>query len=185
MCCLPSIPFPRCWLFRTIPLCVYTSNILAVLGLRSLYFALASLLDRFRYLHYGLAALLGFCGAEDAGSALDRSADHDFAGGDGGDFGGVRGGVVDGFRQRSGFREQRPEIREQRSVRGFVLQCLFSVDKAGKRCGLGFVLSHSRDRKSRENGARCFCALEGIERPVFYSLLPGRRSGFRSLTLDL
>jgi tellurite resistance protein TerC len=42
------------------PFVVYTSNILAVLGLRSLYFALASLLDRFRYLHYGLAALLGF-----------------------------------------------------------------------------------------------------------------------------
>jgi tellurite resistance protein TerC len=39
---------------------VYTSNIAAVLGLRSLYFALASLLNRFRYLHYGLAALLGF-----------------------------------------------------------------------------------------------------------------------------
>jgi tellurite resistance protein TerC len=42
------------------PFVVYTSNIAAVLGLRSLYFALASLLNRFRYLHYGLAALLGF-----------------------------------------------------------------------------------------------------------------------------
>lgn len=39
---------------------VYTSNIAAILGLRSLYFALASLLDRFRYLHYGLGALLAF-----------------------------------------------------------------------------------------------------------------------------
>jgi tellurite resistance protein TerC len=39
---------------------VYTSNIAAILGLRSLYFALAALLDRFRYLHYGLAALLAF-----------------------------------------------------------------------------------------------------------------------------
>jgi tellurite resistance protein TerC len=39
---------------------VYTSNIAAVLGLRSLYFALAALLDRFRYLHYGLGALLAF-----------------------------------------------------------------------------------------------------------------------------
>ncbi len=38
---------------------VYTSNIAAVLGLRSLYLALSSLLERFRYLHYGLAALLG------------------------------------------------------------------------------------------------------------------------------
>jgi len=42
------------------PFVVYTSNIAAILGLRSLYFALASLLDRFRYLHYGLGALLGF-----------------------------------------------------------------------------------------------------------------------------
>jgi tellurite resistance protein TerC len=42
------------------PLVVYTSNIAAVLGLRSLYFALAALLDRFRYLHYGLGAMLAF-----------------------------------------------------------------------------------------------------------------------------
>jgi tellurite resistance protein TerC len=44
------------------PFVVYTSNIAAVLGLRSLYFALASLLNRFRYLHYGLGALLAFVG---------------------------------------------------------------------------------------------------------------------------
>jgi tellurite resistance protein TerC len=42
------------------PFVVYTSNIAAVLGLRSLYFALAALLDRFRYLHYGLGVLLAF-----------------------------------------------------------------------------------------------------------------------------
>lgn len=42
------------------PFVAYTSNIAAILGLRSLYFALAGLLDRFRYLHYGLGALLGF-----------------------------------------------------------------------------------------------------------------------------
>jgi tellurite resistance protein TerC len=42
------------------PFVVYTSNIAAILGLRSLYFALASLLDRFRSLHYGLGALLAF-----------------------------------------------------------------------------------------------------------------------------
>ncbi|MGB6728604.1 MAG: branched-chain amino acid ABC transporter substrate-binding protein [Terracidiphilus sp.] len=42
------------------PFIAYTSNIAAVLGLRSLYFALADMLDRFRYLHYGLGALLGF-----------------------------------------------------------------------------------------------------------------------------
>jgi tellurite resistance protein TerC len=42
------------------PFVVYTSNIAAILGLRSLYFALSSLLDRFHYLHYGLGALLTF-----------------------------------------------------------------------------------------------------------------------------
>jgi tellurite resistance protein TerC len=42
------------------PFVVYTSNIAAILGLRSLYFALSSLLDKFHYLHYGLGALLAF-----------------------------------------------------------------------------------------------------------------------------
>ena len=42
------------------PFVVYTSNIAAILGLRSLYFALSSVLDSFHYLHYGLGALLGF-----------------------------------------------------------------------------------------------------------------------------
>lgn len=42
------------------PFVVYTSNIAAILGLRSLYFALSGLLDRFHYLHYGLGTLLGF-----------------------------------------------------------------------------------------------------------------------------
>jgi tellurite resistance protein TerC len=42
------------------PFVVYTSNIAAILGLRSLYMAMSTLLDRFRYLHFGLAALLGF-----------------------------------------------------------------------------------------------------------------------------
>lgn len=42
------------------PFVAYTSNIAAVLGLRSLYFALAGLLNRIRYLHYGLGVLLGF-----------------------------------------------------------------------------------------------------------------------------
>jgi predicted tellurium resistance membrane protein TerC len=42
------------------PLVVYTSNIAAILGLRSLYFALADLLERFKYLHYGLGVLLAF-----------------------------------------------------------------------------------------------------------------------------
>jgi tellurite resistance protein TerC len=42
------------------PWIAFTSNIFAVLGLRSLYFAVSSLLDRFRLLHYGLACILAF-----------------------------------------------------------------------------------------------------------------------------
>ncbi|MCA9793344.1 MAG: TerC family protein, partial [Candidatus Eremiobacteraeota bacterium] len=43
---------------------VYTSNIMAILGLRALYFALASLMDYFEYLRYGLAAVLVFIGGK-------------------------------------------------------------------------------------------------------------------------
>lgn len=42
----------------------YTSNIFAILGLRSLYFAMASALDRLRLLHYGLAVILAFVAAK-------------------------------------------------------------------------------------------------------------------------
>lgn len=41
---------------------VYTSNVFAILGLRSLYFALAHLINRFIYLSYGLAIILVFVG---------------------------------------------------------------------------------------------------------------------------
>jgi tellurite resistance protein TerC len=41
---------------------VFTSNAFAILGLRALYFVLADAMDRFRYLKYGLAALLIFIG---------------------------------------------------------------------------------------------------------------------------
>jgi tellurite resistance protein TerC len=44
------------------PFVVYTSNIFAILGLRSLYFLLAGLLERLRFIHLGLAAILGFVG---------------------------------------------------------------------------------------------------------------------------
>lgn len=40
----------------------FTSNIFAILGLRALYFLLAGVVDMFCYLHYGLAAILGFVG---------------------------------------------------------------------------------------------------------------------------
>jgi tellurite resistance protein TerC len=46
------------------PFIVYTSNVFAILGLRSLYFALAGLMHLFRYLHYGLAAILVFVGGK-------------------------------------------------------------------------------------------------------------------------
>jgi len=44
------------------PFVVYTSNICAILGLRALYSLLAGLLDRLKYLHHGLAAILGVVG---------------------------------------------------------------------------------------------------------------------------
>lgn len=44
------------------PFIVFTSNVFAILGLRSLYFALGAILHRFRYLKISLAALLGFIG---------------------------------------------------------------------------------------------------------------------------
>ena len=44
------------------PFIVYTSNICAILGLRSLYFLLAGMMERFIYLRTGLAFVLGFVG---------------------------------------------------------------------------------------------------------------------------
>ena len=46
------------------PFIVYTSNVFAILGLRSLYFALAGMMDLFHYLHYGLAVILIFIGGK-------------------------------------------------------------------------------------------------------------------------
>lgn len=43
---------------------VYTSNVFAILGLRSMYFALAGMMDIFHYLHYGLSVVLIFIGAK-------------------------------------------------------------------------------------------------------------------------
>lgn len=44
------------------PFIVFTSNIFAVMGLRALYFLLAGVVTLFRYLNYGLSAVLGFIG---------------------------------------------------------------------------------------------------------------------------
>ncbi len=43
---------------------VYTSNVFALLGLRSLYFALAGLMQLFHYINYGLAIILSFIGVK-------------------------------------------------------------------------------------------------------------------------
>jgi tellurite resistance protein TerC len=50
------------------PLIVYSSNVLAMFGLRSLYFVVSDALDRLRYLRQGLAAVLVFTGAKMIGS---------------------------------------------------------------------------------------------------------------------
>jgi len=46
------------------PFIVFTSNVFAILGLRSLYFALAGMMDLFHFLHYGLAVILSFIGVK-------------------------------------------------------------------------------------------------------------------------
>jgi tellurite resistance protein TerC len=46
------------------PFIVYTSNVFAVLGLRSMYFVLAGMMELFHYLHYGLSIVLIFIGAK-------------------------------------------------------------------------------------------------------------------------
>ncbi|HYG98982.1 MAG TPA: TerC family protein [Terriglobales bacterium] len=43
---------------------VYTSNVFAIMGLRSMYFALAGMMDIFHHLHYGLSAILTFIGVK-------------------------------------------------------------------------------------------------------------------------
>jgi tellurite resistance protein TerC len=52
----------------TDPFLVFTSNIFAVLGLRSLYFLLAAVVDRFYLLKYGLAVILTFVGVKMLGA---------------------------------------------------------------------------------------------------------------------
>lgn len=46
------------------PFIVYTSNVFAILGLRSLYFALAGMIEVFHLLHYGLSVILIFIGVK-------------------------------------------------------------------------------------------------------------------------
>ncbi|MFN3266607.1 MAG: TerC family protein [Deinococcales bacterium] len=55
---------PAIFAITTDPFIVYTSNIFAILGLRALYFALAAMIHRFRYLKYSLSVVLIFISAK-------------------------------------------------------------------------------------------------------------------------
>ena len=55
---------PAIFAITTDPFIVYTSNIFAILGLRALYFALAAMMHRFKYLKYALALVLVFIGSK-------------------------------------------------------------------------------------------------------------------------
>lgn len=55
---------PAIFAITTNPFIVYTSNIFAILGLRSLYFLLAGIIHRFHYLEKGLAVVLTFVGVK-------------------------------------------------------------------------------------------------------------------------
>ncbi|MEK1947413.1 MAG: TerC family protein [Ensifer adhaerens] len=55
---------PAIFAITTDPFLVYTSNIFAILGLRALYFALAAMIHRFRYLKPALAVVLIFIGSK-------------------------------------------------------------------------------------------------------------------------
>jgi tellurite resistance protein TerC len=53
---------PAIFGITTEPFIVFTSNVFAIMGLRALYFLLAGVMSLFRYLHYGLSAILIFIG---------------------------------------------------------------------------------------------------------------------------
>ena len=53
---------PAIFAITTDTFIVYTANIMAILGLRALYFALAAMVHRFHYLKYALALVLVFIG---------------------------------------------------------------------------------------------------------------------------
>lgn len=55
---------PAIFAVTTDPFIVYTSNVFAILGLRSLYFALAGVMDKFHYLKIGLGLVLSFVGVK-------------------------------------------------------------------------------------------------------------------------
>lgn len=55
---------PAILAITTDPFIVFSSNLFAIMGLRSLFFALAGVIKRFYYIHYGLAAILAFVGVK-------------------------------------------------------------------------------------------------------------------------
>ena len=55
---------PAIFAVTTDPFLIFTSNIFAILGLRSLFFLLAGMVDKFRYLKIGLALVLIFVGVK-------------------------------------------------------------------------------------------------------------------------
>jgi len=55
---------PAIFAVTTNPFIIFTSNVFAILGLRSLYFVLAGALDYFRYLKTGLSLVLVFIGVK-------------------------------------------------------------------------------------------------------------------------
>lgn len=55
---------PAIFAITTDPFVIYTSNIFAILGLRALYFALAAIMHRFKYLKQALAVVLIFIGSK-------------------------------------------------------------------------------------------------------------------------
>ena len=55
---------PAVFAITTEPFVIYTSNIFAILGLRSMYFAITAVLERFKYMKYALSLVLVFIGAK-------------------------------------------------------------------------------------------------------------------------
>ncbi|MEO7952670.1 MAG: TerC family protein [Polaromonas sp.] len=55
---------PAIFAITSDPFIIYTSNVFAILGLRALYFALAAMVHRFKYLKYALALVLVFIGSK-------------------------------------------------------------------------------------------------------------------------
>lgn len=64
---------PAVFSVTTNPVIVYTSNIMAILGLRQMYFGLEKLANRFVYVKYGIATVLLFTGSKLVAAMFDRT----------------------------------------------------------------------------------------------------------------